>query len=394
MTPGLIKRAVLTGAAGLAIVLSSPVAARRQAGPAVETEGWPGAVSRSVTTRAGRITLRLPDDIRAGDTISGTVLAEPTGSNERERQRNAATLNGTVIEIGGQRAARNGNVIRFTVPATGLTRLLLKSAANRTLGSALLNIGPALSAAPDNAPPLFAQPGEPMTVPGNFDGNASNTSLMIGERPIEIIAESPRGVVVLVPPGAVGSQTLSVNEAQVQRSVAMTSIAVNLSAPKLTLVRGETTQLTVQVSGLQGQPPNPPLRLALVGSAAIRLEGGNAQSLTLTPDAAGSAVIERQITGVLPGGFEVSGQVMAQQAAPRIDPLFPDALDMTGIDSAKELLALIASMNDDARVALLRATLRALRQRLSDAGDDDTREWLTGKIGIVEAAMDTLGVSR
>ena len=34
----------------------------------------------------GKIRVNLPDDMMAGDTISGTVIAEPKGSTEEERQ--------------------------------------------------------------------------------------------------------------------------------------------------------------------------------------------------------------------------------------------------------------------------------------------------------------------
>ena len=89
-----------------------------------------------------------------------------------------------------------------------------------------------------------------------------------------------------------------------------------------------------------------------------------------------------------PAHFAMSALLTVYQAR---DPLFPDALDMNGIDSVKQLLGIVAAMNDDARTALLQATLNALNQRISQA-TGKTRRWLERKKKIVEGAMDTLGI--
>ncbi len=48
---------------------------------------------------AGTIKVKLPDDMAAGDTISGTVVAEPKGDNETERTQRVGELKGFAIEI-------------------------------------------------------------------------------------------------------------------------------------------------------------------------------------------------------------------------------------------------------------------------------------------------------
>ena len=49
---------------------------------------------RTVTlaTPRGDIKVSLPDDLNAGDTISGTVVAEPKGKDEKERKSNLDRL--------------------------------------------------------------------------------------------------------------------------------------------------------------------------------------------------------------------------------------------------------------------------------------------------------------
>jgi hypothetical protein len=61
---------------------------------------------RTVTlaTPRGDIKVSLPDDIRAGDTISGTVVAEPKGKDEKERGSNFDRLEGYFVEIANRSA--------------------------------------------------------------------------------------------------------------------------------------------------------------------------------------------------------------------------------------------------------------------------------------------------
>lgn len=73
----------------------------------VETGG--GLIKVNFNVEGGRVIVNLPDDMRAGDTISGTVVVEPKGNTPEERTSNLAGLRGYVIEIGGeeQRASRS-----------------------------------------------------------------------------------------------------------------------------------------------------------------------------------------------------------------------------------------------------------------------------------------------
>jgi len=58
------------------------------------------------TLRAGTVRVYLPDDAAAGDTISGTVVAEPTGKSERARRANRAELEGLRFDLGSLRRWR------------------------------------------------------------------------------------------------------------------------------------------------------------------------------------------------------------------------------------------------------------------------------------------------
>ena len=56
---------------------------------------------RTVTINSanGTATVKLPDDIRAGDTISGTLATVPNGTTKEERERNQAAMNARIIRL-------------------------------------------------------------------------------------------------------------------------------------------------------------------------------------------------------------------------------------------------------------------------------------------------------
>ena len=127
--------------------------------------------------------------------------------------------------------------------------------------------------------------------------------------------------------------------------------------------------------------------MLLLTITAILAAAGNsgASTASFSLSAETKAVVWQ--TELAPAQYAMSALLVAYQAR---DPLFPDALDMNGIDSVKHLSAIVAAMNDDARAALLQATLNALNQRISQA-TGETRKWLEKKKKIVEGAIAKLG---
>ena len=383
---------IITAAALLAVAVPGHAAA-----PALTAsiEVLNGVNAYSLPTAKGRVIIYLPDDMRPGDTISGMVSVEPAGGDTASRQANSDTLNGYVIDVGGVRTPVSARMVRLVVGAVGVTGLELGLSDGRRVlarSSAAVGVGP--SVPPSNGPPVIAQAGRPIPIQGAFDGDAANTRVSIAGQPAPVLAESPRQTIVGTPKAPVGPIPITVTEAGQTTTAAFRNLRIELAAPKTSLLKGEKTVLTVQVSGLEGMEV--PVPLVLVGSPTIVLSGGNAQTLSLDAGSASPAgvfVTTRDVQAVAPGTFEITASVMLARPAPPRDALHPDALAMNGIDSTKDLLGLVSAMNDDARAGLLRATLKALRARLGDSHDAKTREWLGRKISIVEGAMKILGLS-
>jgi len=64
-------------------------------------------------TLQGTVTINLPDDLAAGDSISGTVIAEAKGKTETERQQNQDQLNGLVVEFDKQQTPAGQQIAKW-----------------------------------------------------------------------------------------------------------------------------------------------------------------------------------------------------------------------------------------------------------------------------------------
>jgi hypothetical protein len=89
------------------------------------------------------------------------------------------------------------------------------------------------------------------------------------------------------------------------------NVGVNLTAPKTNLLKGEHTELHVEVNGLQGIKE--PVPLTLESNGVITMEGGMYQSLWIQPSqvgADGRYTTTRGITGVQTGGWSSTATVV------------------------------------------------------------------------------------
>ena len=58
-----------------------------------------GLTTATFQVPEGKIKIYLPDDLRTGDIISGTVVAEPDGKNEKQIKKNADKLVKYIIDF-------------------------------------------------------------------------------------------------------------------------------------------------------------------------------------------------------------------------------------------------------------------------------------------------------
>ena len=315
-------------------------------------------------TLQGRVIVNLPDDMRAGDTISGTVMVEPKGKTSEEKESNSKLIEAWAVELDGVRATTSKPHFTWTprMPLTpGEVRYQLKiveilpgqTPSERTIAiaqlpgmtpsravinpdpriqqptlpsAAVITLDPLIPKTPTGAVitanpsitsgfqvPALGQAGRPIIISGPFDGSFENTNLSVGGEKVPILAESPRKMVFESPTNRTGPTEITLKEGNVETTSTYRNVGVNLTAPKTNLTKGESTTLTVTVEGLEGIKSSVPLHLDNLVPSVVKMEGGDAQTRSIKPaevKADGTYQINRAIKGQQAGAFRVTATVV------------------------------------------------------------------------------------
>jgi hypothetical protein len=275
-------------------------------------------------TPRGDVKVSLPETIVAGDTISGTVATEPRGKDENEKKENADQLDNYRIKIVDETMKlKEGWRKAVHVPEDAKTaEVTLSDEQGKQLAQAfiaLLKLAE-LSAATSNPnfPPL-GQSGRPYPIPGMFDGDSANTTVKIRDANGNVIAESPRSVVVGIPKTAVGPSSIVVDDNGNTTTGNFRALKIDLTAPKTSLLKGESTELHVQVQGLQGITQPVPIQIQNQTPQNVNITGGNNQNIVINPSqvtTGGTFNWTTPITGTSSGGFNITGTIPATTPTP------------------------------------------------------------------------------
>jgi len=308
-----------------------------------ESTSGGGLSTTTFTTPQGRLLVHLPTDSRAGDTLSGTVVAEPKGETELEQNRNLQILARYQLRIANQKISAPWGVFAWNWPlpqtqspapkvnsesVPPLIELLAPPvlavnpetapvvAANPETApvvSANPDLAPVIAASPELAPvvgapdtpradvmtevatqppttsastafqlPTIGQNGRASVIRGPFDGNLRTTEIRVGGQPVTVFAESPRNCIFQSPEQNLGPAEITVKENNVETKGTYRNLGVRLSAPKTNLLKGESTTVTITVEGLKGIQRNVPLLLEKKGD--VSMEGGDVQTIQIRPN--------------------------------------------------------------------------------------------------------------
>lgn len=268
---------------------------------------------KSFETNEGKINVYLPP-LSSGATISGTVVTESKGQNEKEKARNQAALQAYLLTLGPENIPIRENSfsipVMAAIPRVNTSSLQLKTSAGQLIKTEDLPLtsSPSSSNFRTLIPPYVVS-GDITALPGNFDGSSKTTLLKINGSTINVIAESPNALYFTPPSTHTGPSTIECNDKGKTTTARVNVINLELSAPKTNLRRGEKTQITVRVSGLEGLKENVPVIITNTSPSVITLEGGNTQPITVVPSkdaAAGVFTISRNILSMKNGSFSVS----------------------------------------------------------------------------------------
>jgi hypothetical protein len=296
----------------LFLALFTLLISAQRSGSSAQTKHEGSIYIATFPTRLGTIRVSLPGDMAAGDTISGTVIAEPSGKTDKEKQRNAGELNGYVIELENQKSPVSGGVMRRVAlaPTTLAPSLILLDAKGKQIAVMPIAVQPSSTPAPKTFDlPTLGQAGRPIEIIGPFDGDSSNTNVKLGDTPAKVLAESPRKLVVASPSNVVGPTEIKVTENGTTTTGPFRNLKIDLTAPKTSLLKGESTELRVEVNGLEGLTQPVQVQLQNQSPSTVNLHGGNTQSIVIQPSqvqTGGTFSSSGQVTGTGNGPFIIT----------------------------------------------------------------------------------------
>lgn len=287
-----------------------------------------GVVTIEMKTDNGQqVNLTIPADIRAGDTISGSV-------NEQD----SATFSGAVFDIGGKEYRLRDRILTFVVPAAAGAALpvILKNSAGYEIGRKQIPInknaglsGNIPTQLGNVVPPRIGQTGQIVSIPttgkiGKYDGIAGDTRVAFTPNTpqatptnIPVIAKSPRGTFVKVPSNAqTGAGALSIEDAGVRAQFPFNVLNISLRADMLSIPRGKTTTLHAEITGMKGLVEDKcdiMLNLKNLSPSVVRFKSSSSDNITtkVTPNSQGTAMFNYTLTGINAGAFTIRAWLLS-----------------------------------------------------------------------------------
>ncbi len=287
----------------------------------------------SVATSSGNIQAFLPEYLVAGQKISGTVIAQPTGINPEMFSESSSRLQGMVLEVNGKPVKPN-NKFDWVIPATaGLATLVLKDGSGNVLSSQIVPVlpeAPVIPTIPGGAPfdiPPICESGKPISIVGNFNLETP-TNVTIGGMNVPVLVESPQGITTWCPPSVVGSTEITIKDGDNEYTQQINALKLEMNASKTQLMSGETTQVMIVLSGCKDLPKEAfPIEMTVTNNTPENSEiiqfgahkGGvvasllsssssNTSTIQITPDmvdATGNVSLTATLQGKEPGAFEI-----------------------------------------------------------------------------------------
>lgn len=272
-----------------------------------------GLNTTTFLTPKGKISVNLPEDLAAGDTLSGTVIAEPMGNTPEELANASDELNGYVVEIKKVQEAPPIDKPAPVATTPTKTKKPVKICADPvkpTFTCALPPIPEPIQIVltdpkgkkvcdhdvqyPQDPPksdcpggscliPDVAQAGKPINIKGECNGHASDSKVCVGGQDCQILAEGPRGTTAKGPKNVIGEAPIQVTEGDKTAQSTIRCLAVKLSSPKTVLKKGESSTVTVAVYGLSGYTDPVHLTIRNRSPNVIDLQGGSEQKITIDP---------------------------------------------------------------------------------------------------------------
>ncbi len=281
-------------------------------------------------TPNGKIKVFLPETIHAGDIISGSVIAEPKGKNEKQKLKNKNILNGMIVEMEENRDTVRKKKFTWKIPQKIIGKkipLVYKNHKGKLLGTIEIpcleekkqqttkqdiNVG-------DFKFPSYIRAGEKEIITGVFDGDFSNTRIEFPDKSIQPLVESPDRIIFETPKEINGHTEMELIESNTHINTSVNILDLELSADKLNLRKSEQTNIHIKVIGLKELNEDVPLKIDNI-SSNINMRGGNYQEIIIIPseDTNEEGIYSRtvNITALMDGDYSISVSIIPPEPHP------------------------------------------------------------------------------
>jgi hypothetical protein len=209
------------------------------------------------TLPEGELSAHLPDDVRAGDLVSGRLFFHAADGDRDDELSllppGERPMADHVIEAAGTTVRVGDGVIAFRVPSgvTGVP-LSLRDAAGVVRGEVdvpVADAGTGDTAA--GAWPPYCQLNGLVRVDGRFDGDLRNTEARIGDADLQVWAESPRRIVAIVLGTATGRQAVRLLDGDWKCRGAIDVLGLTVHPRQARATAGAGTTIRMTVTGLE-----------------------------------------------------------------------------------------------------------------------------------------------
>lgn len=299
---------------------------------AYDLDSEPGTKAVNFNTTRGLVQVNFPDDIAAGDTVSGTILLDPKGSSEREQSRSEEELNKYVLLIDNVESSVGGGEFTIKVPANATTIEVQLKSKTHVVGTPQQLPVLAKSTAHYSNYQLagVSQAGRTLQVYGDFDGNFGTTNVIVNGKRLDKLAESPRKLVVSLPQTTKGLVGVELTERNRTMLAKCPVLAIEMTQPNAFLAKNKETTVTINVSGTSALQKPVEVVLKNFSPEAVELIGGNSQRLPIPPNQFDTSQFARNVKGLKPGQLRLAADVfwndyivMAEPGAAASVPVAP-----------------------------------------------------------------------
>lgn len=275
---------------------------------AASIESEPGLRAANFLTTKGFVQVNFPDNFGPGETISGTILTEPKGSSTSLLAKAEQELGTYTVVLNGQEVKVSEGEFLYKIPSDAKEITLeLKGKTGHALGKAQTVQFPAV---PTNVNYDFqtravSQAGRTMEIFGKFDGRFGTTNVLINGKHVDLLAESPRKVVVSIPADARGLVDVQLSEQDKTMSASCPVLAIQMTQPDSFIQKNKEITVTINIAGASGLKEPVELVLENFSAGVVELSGGDTQRIPIAYNQFDNTQLARNLKGLKVGTVRV-----------------------------------------------------------------------------------------